>query len=217
MIDEINEDIKLEYQNEYLSSKSSTVKLIVIIFSLIIFLSITIMGYFYSKSPEFAIYNSIIAMKENDYNKTIQYINIEKITTNRVDAYVSEMLSTPALDDNPFVGLAYMFVDAIKPNFIALIQNEFKKVVESPDNIFQQVSKPQLLYFTIVKKYDNFSIKKIVKEPKKVVFEFTDGKDIDGVRIYLVKNSNNNWEIVDLTGYEFWQDVESEYLQHIEN
>ena len=30
------------------------------------------MGYFYSKSPEFAIYNSIIAMKENDYNKAAE-------------------------------------------------------------------------------------------------------------------------------------------------
>lgn len=214
MLDTKNEEVKTENQNKILHSKSSLVKLIVIISSIIILLGITIMGYLYSKSPEFAIYNSIVAMKDNDYNKTIQYINIEKITNNRVDEYMSEMLNDPSIADNPFAGLAYMFVDAVKPKFIELLQDEFKKVVESPDNIFQQVSKPQLLLFTIVKKHDGVSIKTITKEPKKVVFEFNDGKNIKDLRIYLVKNSNNNWEIVDLTGYEFWKDSEAEHLQH---
>lgn len=165
------------------------------------------------KSPEYAIYSAVNAMKANDYDRTIKYVNIEKIVNNRVEAITSEMMNAPELDNNPFAGLAYMFVEAVKPKFVSVVQNAFKNIVESPDNIFQEVSAPKLLIFLIIKHYDGMTIVKIDNGPKKVIFEYNDN-NINNLQIELNKNSEQNWEVVDICGYDFWEDFNSQYLEH---
>lgn len=155
-------------------------------------------------------------MKANNYEKTIKYINIEKIVNNRFEAVTAEMMNDPALDNNPFAGLAYMFVEAVKPKFVSIVQDSFKNIVESPDNIFQEVSTPKLLIFLIIKNYNGITLVKTQNEPKKVIFEFNDNSNINNLQIELNKNSEQNWKIVDIGGYDFWDDTNSTYLEHNE-
>ncbi len=173
-----------------------------ILFSVIFFATaITI----FLKSPEYSIYASITAMKENDYNKTIKYINIEKIINNRFQEITSEMMNDSELANNPFAGLAYMFIEAFKPKFVSLVQDSFKDIVESPDNVFQELSKPKLLAFLLIKNYNGITLTKTLNEPKKATFVFNNNKDINNLQINLNKTSDNIWEIVDISGYNFWE------------
>lgn len=194
--------------------KTKVTKYILIALTILIFISVSSMIIIYTKSPEFVIYKSVIAMKNNDYEKTIKYINIEKIIDNRVNDITAGMLNDPALKNNPFAGLAYAFVESIKPKLVDYIQTEFKNIIESPDNIFQDISSFKLLYFTIAKKYGNVSLNKVTKEPKKAILEFISSKNDYKLKIYFIKNSKNQWEIVDITGYEFWKEQNAQKLQH---
>lgn len=194
--------------------KTKFTKYILIALITLIFISISSMIVIYTKSPEFVIYKSVIAMKNNDYEKTIKYISIEKIIDNRVNDITTGMLNDPSLKNNPFAGLAYAFIESIKPKLVDYIQTEFKNIIESPDNIFQDISSFKLLYFTIAKKYGNISLNNVTKEPKKAILEFIGSENNYKLRICFIKNSKNQWEIVDITGYEFWKEPNAKKLQH---
>ena len=206
-------------KNKYIQEKNNKSKNIKYFWVTILVLFIIFAGVLFTtfvKSPEYTIYSAISAMKTNNYEKTIKYINIEKIVNNRFEAVTTEMMNDPALDDNPFAGLAYMFVEAVKPKFVSIVQDSFKNIVESPDNIFQEVSTPKLLIFLIIKNYNGITLVKTQNEPKKVIFEFNDNSNINNLQIELNKNSEQNWEIVDIGGYDFWDDANSTYLEHNE-
>lgn len=199
---------------QYVNLKTKVIQYGLIALIIFIFISVSSMIIIYTKSPEFVIYKSVIAMKNNDYEKTVKYVNIEKIIDNRVNDITTEMLNDPYIKNNPFAGLAYAFIESIKPKLIDYIKSEFKNIVESPDNIFQDVSSFKLLYFTIVKKYKNISLKNVTNEPKKAILELIGTKNNYKLKIYFIKNSKNQWEIVDITGYEFWKELNAKKLQH---
>ena len=102
-----NNDIT-DVQSVKLKTKST--KYILIALITLIFISISSMIVIYTKSPEFVIYKSVIAMKNNDYEKTIKYISIEKIIDNRVNAITTEMLNDPTRKNDPIAGLADAFI-----------------------------------------------------------------------------------------------------------
>ena len=64
------------------------------------------------------------------------------------------------------------------------------------------------------KKYGNISLNNVTKEPKKAILEFIGSENNYKLRIYFIKNSKNQWEIVDITGYEFWKEPNAKKLQH---
>lgn len=205
--------------DKYIQEKNNKSKNIKYFWVTILVLFIIFAGVLFTifvKSPEYTIYSAVSAMKANNYEKTIKYINIEKIVNNRFEAVTAEMMNDPSLDNNPFAGLAYMFVEAVKPKFVSIVQDSFKNIVESPDNIFQEVSTPKLLVFLIIKNYNGITLVKTQNEPKKVIFEFNDNSNINNLQIELNKNSEQNWEIVDIGGYDFWDDANSTYLEHNE-
>ena len=159
--------------DKYIQEKNNKSKNIKYFWVTILVLFIIFAGVLFTifvKSPEYTIYSAVSAMKANNYEKTIKYINIEKIVNNRFEAVTTEMMNDPALDNNPFAGLAYMFVEAVKPKFVSIVQDSFKNIVESPDNIFQEVSTPKLLIFLIIKNYNGITLVKTQNEPKKVIF-----------------------------------------------
>lgn len=221
----VQEENKNEYKTEEHSfekskklnihsiKKTGSAKYSFISFLMIIIVALSVLGFLYLGSPEGAVYNSIVAMKDNDYDKTLKYVNINKIVDNRISALTDEMMDDPELENNPFAGLAYLFVEAIKPKLTSMIQDAFKGVVESPDNVFQNVSNVHVFLFTLIKNYDGNSLEKIQNDEKKVVFEFNN-KDIKNLQIVLVKNAQGNWEIVDILGYDFWKDDKVNFLEH---
>lgn len=216
--DNKNEQISDTFIDKYLQEEKNNLKQIKYFLVTMLALFIVFVGALvaiFVKSPEYAIYGAISAMKANNYEKTIKYINIEKIINNRFEVVKSEMLNTPELNNNPFADLAYMFIEVVKPKFISVAQDSFKNIVESPDNIFQEISMPRLLIFLIVKKYDKVTLIKTQNEPKKVIFELNNNND--NLQIELNKNSEQNWEIVDIGGYNFWEDNNSKYLEHNSN
>ena len=87
-----------------------------------------------------------------------------------------------------------------------------KNTVESRDNVFEQVSKPQVLLFTIKKKYKDVSLEQTVKERDKTVFRFKKGTDID-LLITMTKNGGN-WQIVDISGFDLLSEKNARYLIH---
>lgn len=205
----LTNEYELNNEREITNKKYSSITLILVF----IILSLLTFAFLYTKSPEYTIYSAVSAMKDNDYEKTIKYININKIVNNRIDILVNTMQNIPGLNNNPYFGLAYLFIDAVKPKLISLIEEKFKSIVESPDNVFHNISKPQIFLFTLIKKYNDLSLVKLTNEDKKVVFEFSN-KKIKNLRIVLVKNSDNKWEIVDIDNYYFWLDTYSNYLEH---
>ena len=202
-------------EDELTNEREITNKKYYYILLLLVFLifGLLTLTFIYVKSPECTIYSAVSAMKDNDYEKTTQYININKIVNNRIDVLVNEMLNDPSLNNNPFSGLAYLFIDAIKPRLTSMIEGKFKNIVESPDNVFQDIPKTHIFLFTLIKKYDDITLEKLTNEEKKVIFEFNNNT-IKNLRIILVKNSDNKWEIVDIDNSYFWQDTKSNYLEH---
>lgn len=166
----------------------------------------------YSKSPEASIYGAVSAMKDHNYEKTKEFVNVDAIVNNRVDAITNEMLNSAELKDNPFAGFAYMLVDSLKPKLASSVHAVLKNAVESRDNVFEQVSKPQVLLFTIKKKYKDVSLEQTVKERDKTVFRFKKGTDID-LLITMTKNGGN-WQIVDISGFDLLSEKNARYLIH---
>jgi len=189
----------------------------ILVVTIVLFSILLVFCLLYIKTPEFAIYNAVAAMKDNDYAKTIKYVNIEKIANNRIDAYMTNAINDESMRNNPFVGLAYIFAETLKPNIISIIQESFKDIVESPENIFQKASKPKVLLFTCIKKFGKLSLQKTVNEPKKAEFKFNDGNKIKNLYIVLNRTFEKKWEVVDIYGYDFWQDNNVQYLQYDKN
>lgn len=212
----INEQASDNFIDKYIQEKQNKSKYIKYFFVALLVFFIILIGVLvtiFVKSPEYAIFSAVNAMKANNYEKTVKYINIEKIINNRFDAIKAEMINDADLNNNPFAGLAYLFIDSIKPKFVSIVQDSFKNIVESPDNIFQNISNVKLLIFLTVKNYHGVSLLKTNKGPQKVIFKFNDN-NINNLLIEMNKTSDEQWEIVDIDGYYFWDDKNSKYLEH---
>ena len=72
---DIRKRINKSIQNFKLQKNIAALMFGTIVLLLILFILCTM----YVKSPEYAIYNSIIAIKNNNYDKVTKYINIDKI------------------------------------------------------------------------------------------------------------------------------------------
>lgn len=186
------------------NSKGLIAFLISIICIVLIFITIAIITI--PKTPEYAIYKACTSIKNNNYEQSIKYVNIDKIVNNRISSVKEEMYSSPELKNNPFAGLAYMFIDVLTEKLKVAIKEGFKDIVASKDNIFKDVSEPKLIYFLVVKSYNNLSLKKSITDNNQTVFTFSDNDKYDELNIVLDNPTERHWEIVDLAGYDFWKE-----------
>ena len=182
--------------------------------TIIVLLILYILCVIYVKSPEYVIYNSIIAIKNNNYDRVTKYINIDKVANNIVDKNIKNSMDESELEDNPFSGFAYMLVEAMKPQMVAITKDIFKEVIESQDNILKEISKPKILLFICIKKYNGLSLQKTVNETDKVEFKFSNGKQNNDLYILLNKTPESHWEIVDIYGYNLFDENNVQYIQH---
>lgn len=158
------------------------------------------------RTPEYAIYKACTSIKNNNYEQSIKYVNIDKIVNNRINSVTEEMYSAPELKNNPFAGFAYMFIDAITEKLKVAIKEGFKDIVANKENIFKDVSEPKLIYLLIVKSYNNLSLKKETTDNNQTIFTFSDKDKYDELNIVLDNPTKKHWEIVDLAGYDFWKE-----------
>ena len=186
------------------NSKGLIAFLISIICIVLIFIIVAIVTI--PRTPEYAIYKACISIKNNNYEQSIKYVNIDKIVNNRINSVTEEMYSAPELKNNPFAGLAYMFIDAITEKLKVAIKEGFKDIVASEDNIFKDVSEPKLIYFLIVKSYNDLSLKKETTDNNQTIFTFSDNDKYKELNIVLDNPAKKHWEIVDLAGYDFWKE-----------
>lgn len=156
------------------------------------------------RSPEYALYQSVQSIKMHNYQKASLYINIDKIAANRANEARQELLNMPELKNNPFAGFAVVMFDGLINTFTEAIKTSFKDIVESPDNIFTDVSSPKLIAFLIIKKYDNVKIIKHYTDTKDSVY-FQINKENEPVVQILLDKNNNTWQITDILGYTFWE------------
>ena len=181
------------------NSKGLIAFLISIICIVLIFIIVAIVTI--PRTPEYAIYKACTSIKNNNYEQSIKYVNIDKIVNNRINSVTEEMYSAPELKNNPFAGLAYMFIDAITEKLKVAI-----KEVANKENIFKDVSEPKLIYLLIVKSYNNLSLKKETTDNNQTIFTFSDKDKYDELNIVLDNPTKKHWEIVDLAGYDFWKE-----------
>ena len=191
------------YSFKSTNNKFSIIKYSIIV-AVILFLSIILTTI--PKTPEYAIYRACISIKNNDYEQAIKYVNIDKIVNNRINVIKAQMYSSQELQNNPFAGIAYMFVDALTSKLQEAIEIGFKEIVESKDNVFTDISKAKLAYFLIVKSYKDMSLKKDKTDKNEVTFIFSNNNEYNDLNLILKNSSKKHWEIVDISGYDFWKE-----------
>lgn len=179
---------------------------VLITLACIVLISIIVAIVTIPKTPEYAIYKACTSIKNNNYEQSIKYVNIDKIVDNRINSVTEEMYSSSELKNNPFASFAYMFVDAITEKLKIAIKEGFKDIVASKDNIFKDVSDPKLIYFLIVKSYNDLSLKKETTDNNQTIFTFSDNDKFKELNIVLDNPAKKHWEIVDLAGYDFWKE-----------
>lgn len=193
-----------ETEDKPKTNKGIIVSIVSLVCVVFIFLTIAIITI--PKTPEYAIYKACTSIKNNNYEQSIKYVNIDKIVDNRINSVTEEMYSSPELKNNPFAGLAYMFIDAIIEKLKVAIKEGFKDIVASKENIFKDVSEPKLIYFLIVKSYNDLSLKKETTDNNQTIFTFSDNNKYKELNIVLDNPTKKRWEIVDLAGYNFWKE-----------
>lgn len=189
----------------YKLKRNNFLKSIMISCVLMIAIFITVASFIIPTTPEYAIYKAFTSIKANDYDETIKYVNIDKIINNRVSAITEEMYSSPELKDNPFAGLAYVFIDTMAEKLKTTIKNTFRNVVLNRNNGFKDISEIKLIYFLTVKSHGDLTLTKYRNTYGETVFTFSDNDEFDPVYIFLDNSTKNHWEIIDITGYNFWE------------
>lgn len=157
---------------------------------------------FVLKSPEYALYSSIQAIRTHNYEKAKYYVNIDQIAENRVNEAKKELLNMPEIKNNPFAGFAIVMFEGMANQLVNVIKVSFKGIVLSPDNRFTEISNLKLITFLTVKEFEDIKLDKYYITTEKVWFELTKNKQIIA-QILLTKN-NRTWQIVDVVGYPFW-------------
>ena len=182
-----------------LSITASLIILAVILFISIVFTTIP-------KTPEYAIYKACTSIKNNNYEQAVKYVNIDKIVNNRLNVVKAQIYSSTELQNNPFADIAYMFVDSLASKLKEAIEVAFREIVESEDNVFQDISKVKLAYFLISKSYKDMSLIKSKTDTNEVTFVFSDKDKYNDLNIILENSNKKHWEIVDISGYDFWKE-----------
>lgn len=174
------------------------------IFSVVIVSFLIFCFAYVPKTPEFALYKTFRSVKTHNYEQASYYVNIDKIAENRFNAIKEEALNSPELKDNPFAGLAYMFIDAMEEQVVSLVKSGFKKVVEEPDSEIEKVSDISFAGFLIVKSYNGVKLSKQTPNPATTLITL-EVPEKDPVQLTMNK-VDKTWQIVDITGYSLIED-----------
>ena len=65
---------------------------------------------------------------------------------------------------------------------------------------------PQKDYFLISKSYKDMSLIKSKTDTNEVTFVFSDKDKYNDLNIILENSNKKHWEIVDISGYDFWKE-----------
>lgn len=179
--------------------KSGVFKCIAVFFAFIIISFVIFCCTYVPRTPEYALFETFKAVKSHDFERASYYVNIDKIAENVFAKIKEEAMNDPELANNPFAGLAYMFIDAMKENVITLVKSGFKKVVEEPNEKLAEVSDVKVAGFLVVKSYKGVKLSKDVKTPDSVKFEL-DVDDNDPI-VFIMNKVDKTWQIVDIAGY----------------
>lgn len=203
IINSFNADEKQGYEPQINSKKCNRNRLIIgisllvlLVFGLIVFC----FGYI-PRTPEYALYKAFKAMKIHNYELASYYVNVDKIAENTFQKVKEEALEDPDIANNPFSGLAIMFIDSLLEPVKTAVKAGFKDVVEDSRNVFTDIPDIKVIGFLIVKFYDNVSLVKDMSVPNLAKFQLNTG-DNEPVIFYMSKYGNT-WQIVDITGYTF--------------
>ncbi len=155
-----------------------------------------------TKTPEYALYKTVSAIKNRDYEKTISYINIDSIAQNRMNAIKEELMNSPEMKDNPFAYIAIGMFDAMSSQIIGEIKKGIKAEIENPDNNFKDISPEKAAVCLAVKKCGDVVLTKDYTDKNAKIGIKNTKKDEETIYLIMERNGNS-WQIIDITGYAF--------------
>jgi len=156
----------------------------------------------FEKSPEYSIYQTILAVKNKDYQTFSSYVDTKEVTVKIVEDIKQDILKKPEIAKLPNQEIISEMLNEIADEQETKIQEDFKNDIKSGKYAKELESIPDYLIYAglIIKKYDKYEI-----AVKNNSYISTVDVNIDGQSKgkFTLENRKNKWIIVN---------IESEYI-----
>lgn len=114
----------------------------------------------FEKSPEYSIYQTVIAIKNKDYQTFSNYVDTKEIAAKIAEDIEQDILKKPELTNLPNQEIISEMLDAIAEEQKTKIQEDFKNDIKNGKYAKELESIPNCLLYAglIIKKHDKYEI-----------------------------------------------------------